>query len=451
MSLLKTALACLLLAVLAPLAGGQTLRPAGPMAPGQYSRSGGYYSPNSAMPVAAPPAPRTISYESSQPESWGESWTSDASESPESDESESEAPEAAPAPTSGWTPPQTPDDLWDSAEIPPNGYNAAAGPSCPTCSDGYCTDGSQSAVSSWLGSYRFGGGNMGFPGPWYISADAFLLHRSNGNANTPITLNSVTGGTMLSARDLTFTSKVGPRLMIGYAWSHTTAFELSYFGLIDSRTQAGVLGNGNLTLPGTLGLFAPDFFDANQVNVTYSSRINNAEFNVLRNTGCSAISWLYGFRYFGLNEHLDINSIGGTGVANYAIGTRNNMYGLQGGARLMVNYKRLALETTFKAGVLENATQQTQNVYDTGLPVAIRDTLSKGANVSFLGEIGLNAIYRFGERWALRGGYTLIWVDGLALAPNQLDYTVGPTSGTLLNHGGNLLLQAVSLGAEYHW
>ena len=117
----------------------------------------------------------------------------------------------------------------------------------------------------------------------------------------------------------------------------------------------------------------------------------------------------------------------------------------------MLNYKGLALETTAKAGVLENATQQSQNASDTGLPFTLRDTLSKGANVSFVGEIGLNAIYKISEHWALRGGYTLIWVDGLALAPNQLDYTFNATSGTPLNHGGNLLLQAVSTGVEFHW
>ena len=127
------------------------------------------------------------------------------------------------------------------------------------------------------------------------------------------------------------------------------------------------------------------------------------------------------------------------------------MFGIQGGARWMFNYKRLALETTAKAGVLENATQQSQNVTDPAFPLPLRNTLEKGANVSFLAKLGLNAIYRLTETWAIRTGYTLIWVDGLALAPNQLDYTFTATSGTGLNHGGNLFLQAISLGVELHW
>jgi len=127
------------------------------------------------------------------------------------------------------------------------------------------------------------------------------------------------------------------------------------------------------------------------------------------------------------------------------------MFGIQGGARWMFNYKRLAVETTLKAGVLENATQQSQNVNDPAFPITLRNTLEKGANVSFLSEIALNASYRLTEHWAIRTGYTLIWVDGLALAPNQMDTTFTATSGTGLNHGGNLLLTAVNLGAEFHW
>ena len=178
--------------------------------------------------------------------------------------------------------------------------------------------------------------------------------------------------------------------------------------------------------------------------------MNNAEFNVLRNTGSNSISWLYGFRYLGLQEHFDINSVG-TSTADYAIHTRNNMFGVQGGMRWMFNYKNLSVEGTGKFGILENATMQTQSVTDPGAPFLPRSAMDKGANVSFLGEFGANMIYRLSEKWGLRFGYTFIWVDGLALAPNQVDTTYTTTSGTGLNHGGNVFLSAINLGAELHW
>lgn len=438
MSLLKTALTCVLLAVLALQASAQTIRPATSKALGQFTSFGGS-PPNTRAttvsaqtPVAAPIMSQPASFDSSDSDSGGEVWTSDA---PISDASESMSPESV-APIV--------DPRYSGTS------NPTMSPSGGGFSQGYCTDDS-SSPSNFLAGYRFAGGNASFNGPWYVSADAFLLRRSNGNAHIPITVDGNTGNTLLNAHDLTFTSKVGPRLMLGYAWSHTTAFEVSYFGLIDSRTQTHQSGNNNLTLPGDLAFVATDFFNANQVNVAYSSRLNNAEFNVLRNTGSNSISWLYGFRYLGLQEHLDINSIGTVGTANYAVLTRNNMFGVQAGGRWMFNYKRFALESTLKFGILENATQQSQNVTDPAFPFTLRNTLEKGANVSFLTELGVNGIYALTEKWAIRAGYTLIWVDGLALAPNQLDYSYTTTSGTSLNHGGNLFLSAINLGVELHW
>jgi hypothetical protein len=445
MSLPKTALACVLLAVLASQAGAQTIRPATSKALGQVTSFAGSPPAASATavsaqtPLAGPAIPQEIISDSSPSDSWNEAWASDATAT---DSPESVLPETIYAP-------QANPLIYD----PPSAstWNPTAAPMGGGCSGGNCSDGSSSSAADWLGSYRFAGGNASFNGPWYVSADAFLLHRSNGNQNMPITVDGNTNNTLLSVRDLTFTSKVGPRLMFGYAWSHTTAFEVSYFGLIDSRTSTNQTGASNLTLPGALAFIATDFFNASQVGVNYNSRLNNAEFNVLRNTGSSSLSWLYGFRYLGLNEHFDISSTGAIGTGRYDISTRNNMFGIQGGARWMFNYKCFALESTVKCGVLENATQQTQNVNDPAYPITVRDTLAKGANVSFLSELNVNAIYRLSEKWAIRTGYTLIWVDGLALAPNQLDTTFTAVSGTTLNHGGNIFLSAINLGVELHW
>ena len=260
MSLLKTALACVLLAVLAPAARAQFTRPANSQTLGQATRYGGSQSATRASPVstqAGPAIPQETVYDSSDSESSDAAWASDT---PSSDSSDTlQSPETLS--------PQYNSPIYDPPTAGNWNSNAAqGGGSC----QGYCTDsstGSTGPASAWLGTYRFAGGNPAFNGPWYISADAFLMHRSNGNANIPITVDGNTGSNILSAQNLTFTSKVGPRLMLGYAWSHTTAFEISYFGLIDSRTQVFMSGNNNLTLPGDLSSSATGFNDANQVGV----------------------------------------------------------------------------------------------------------------------------------------------------------------------------------------
>jgi hypothetical protein len=51
----------------------------------------------------------------------------------------------------------------------------------------------------------------------------------------------------------------------------------------------------------------------------------------------------------------------------------------------------------------------------------------------------------------LRAGYNLIWLDGLALAPDQWDFSNTPASGTSLVDGGSLFLHGANLGVERRW
>ena len=37
-----------------------------------------------------------------------------------------------------------------------------------------------------------------------------------------------------------------------------------------------------------------------------------------------------------------------------------------------------------------------------------------------MGEIGIAGDYRLTDRWSVRGGYRLIWIDRVALATDQL-------------------------------
>ena len=71
--------------------------------------------------------------------------------------------------------------------------------------------------------------------------------------------------------------------------------------------------------------------------------------------------------------------------------------------------------------------------------------------MSFIGDIGLNATYQFSQCLALRGGYQAYWVEGLALAPNQLDFTNTDTSGTSLNKTGSLFMHGAHLGLMARW
>lgn len=48
-------------------------------------------------------------------------------------------------------------------------------------------------------------------------------------------------------------------------------------------------------------------------------------------------------------------------------------------------------------------------------------------------------------------GYNLIWIDGLALAPNQFDFSDDENSGRRLVSGDGIFMNGANLGLEARW
>ncbi len=51
----------------------------------------------------------------------------------------------------------------------------------------------------------------------------------------------------------------------------------------------------------------------------------------------------------------------------------------------------------------------------------------------------------------LRLGYNMIWRSGVALTPDQWDFTKTLTGGTTLVGGGGVFLHGANLGLEARW
>jgi hypothetical protein len=68
-----------------------------------------------------------------------------------------------------------------------------------------------------------------------------------------------------------------------------------------------------------------------------------------------------------------------------------------------------------------------------------------------VGELGLSGTYQLTRVLTVRGGYNLMWIAGVALAPDQLDFTDLPSSGTALDRGGGIFLHGANVGLEARW
>ena len=72
-------------------------------------------------------------------------------------------------------------------------------------------------------------------------------------------------------------------------------------------------------------------------------------------------------------------------------------------------------------------------------------------NVAFVGELGLTGAYQINDCWTVRGGYQVIWVDGIALAPDQLDDSDITTGVATLDTSGHPIYHGFVLAAELGW
>ncbi len=331
----------------------------------------------------------------------------------------------------------------------------------------------------------------------YGSAEFLFLQRTNCSDDQPIIVNlraddgSIVSpsdaATVLSTSDLDFGFDPAVRVLLGHRLHNGWAIEGSYLGFCDADSSAYVQAPNEAaiyTFPGGLsGNVSGDF---GEVWTDYSSSIHSGELNLVCCCGCCApcgkgkgdcgskgqdcnlycrtFEWFVGFRYFNLREHLQIvgnrpqttpTDPGLEDYSVYDVRTSNNLYGPQVGARVRRWGRKLGWEATGKAGIFGSDTQQEQYIWDfpgQPTPFEIRPlTSASDDGVAFVGELNLTGIYRLNETWNLRAGYNLIWITGVALAPDQLDFSTTLPAGNQISSSGGVLLHGVSCGLEARW
>lgn len=308
----------------------------------------------------------------------------------------------------------------------------------------------------------------------FLVVDSVFLQRDNATNNQPIAVHPVRGGanTVLTSRRLRYDTAPGVRLLYGSRGRNGLGWEAGYLGVYGMFADSDVVDPNGISVPGALGSNVPGFGSARRLRPQYFSTLNVAEANALL-TECSRhgdlsarLPWdrcphvrttdlIGGFFWAGLDESasLGITPPGAASTA-YAVATTSNLFGAQLGMRRRTEWERFALEGTFKAGVAGSFLSASADPITTPLVpgTQYRDSRSlRTTSAGLLSTITITAIYRLNDTWGLRAGYNMAWLSGLALAPNQWDFTDTPTSGTTLRGAGGLFLQGASLGLEAGW
>lgn len=265
-----------------------------------------------------------------------------------------------------------------------------------------------------------------------------------------------------------------------------SSLEFTYFGLFFWEDSAEARRLGPLATDGLFSVFSdfgtnpPGGFaetdNADLQTLSYTSTFDNFELNFRQRwmaPNCRYQgSWLWGARYFYLEEDFAYTSLSTVGLLpgdpprrmRATADTNNSLTGLQIGGDLWICIlPGLRAGVEAKAGVYYNHMNVdnviTVNTLPINPPVNPFTEEQIEGDVAFVGDANFLITYRVNYNWTLRGGMQAMFVDGVALAPDN--FNTEPPAGPFgplatgrvpfVDDDGNIFYWGFTAGAEYMW
>jgi hypothetical protein len=300
------------------------------------------------------------------------------------------------------------------------------------------------------------GQSQGAPPRWTISADVIILDRI-GSVNRSLVervpgtvplpnLSTSPGAEALNSNNFRQGFSPGGRIDVMRHGDCGYDVEVLYFQTAGWSSTRSV---GPDNPPDWLVMRAPGGFLQTQDHSyqamawNYDTKLFNAELNVRWNH-YSRLTLLAGFRWVQLSENLQGSLVPLEGFKPFwNTRTTNNLFGLQVGADGKIWERgRFSINGLIKAGAYGNQAEESTGV--TIFKIS-RPSSSKTNHAAFVGEIGLQCKYQVSKGLGLKVGYEALWLEGVALAPGQIQETyttkpdrmhaLGLSSSGVLFHG----------------
>jgi hypothetical protein len=250
----------------------------------------------------------------------------------------------------------------------------------------------------------------------------------------------------------------GPKIDLIYHGDSGYSAELSYFNIFN-QSATKVVGPDNPA--DWLLMKAPYPFwqtqDHTDQAMAWSATTNlySAEANG-RLALSSRVTVLAGFRWLELNDSL-LGTLTPVKIIPpfWNSSTVNNLYGAQIGVDgKILEVGRFSLNGLIKIGLFDNNAGQSTGV---SLQKEVYPSNASTNHAAFVSEAGVQLKYQVSNGLALKAGYEALWLDGVALAPGQIQETIAtehlPPPSTVrtlgINCASGLLFQGVTAGFEY--
>jgi hypothetical protein len=247
---------------------------------------------------------------------------------------------------------------------------------------------------------------------------------------------------------LNFSFAAGPQI---YCTIHGTGnwdVEVGYLGIDGWNAAAYRVEAGNGIQFAAPGFVTAPVAAGEALRFDYFSRLYTTEAN-LKNRFNDWLTLMAGFRWAMLAERFEGSYFQPPPVnaATYFWQNQvdNQLYGFQiGGQAVFLDTGRLRIAATAKGGLYGNvAFQQT-----TGTPPGAPAVSATDHCVACLGEASFTALWQASEHVAWRIGYQALWLDGVALSPNQIHLTNVTTGEARVDAADTVFFHGAVLGFE---
>ncbi len=256
---------------------------------------------------------------------------------------------------------------------------------------------------------RGGSGGRALIGTFRIGA-VFLSRDGPDAQPSAMIFRAADDALLVDATDLDLGTHGGLDFTFRVALGAYADLDLRYFGVDRWTTSRMASDPGGVRFEGF-----GDAVTSPAEQIDYDSKLYSFELGV-RPRVADALPLLVGFRTVQIHEGFALATFDPQPATAIATRTNNFLYGIQVGAEptLLGAGGPLRVEGLLKAGIYAN--RASQSTFSPRLRTPLAANRDRAA---FVGEAGLSVAWKFSRFFTARGGYEILWVHGVALAPDQ--------------------------------
>jgi hypothetical protein len=282
---------------------------------------------------------------------------------------------------------------------------------------------------------------------WQVWANALFLTRSS-TSNQTLVYKGKTTEEIFGSQDLHFGFAWGPNVGLAYCLDRCNSIGVEYYGIDDWTSTGQVAGDVSVQFPLSGGST-----NGGVATFRYTSNLHNTEINLRhRSSNAGWLTTLAGFRWIEISEQFGsvFTETSPAATQNYSIDVSNHLYGFQVGVVANIqNSGPWFFDAWLKEGVFGNSASQSTMEDFRSAGGGMVFAAAGGSNVAFVGDVGLSVGRRITDRLSARLSYMVLWIDGVALAPEQMEVSSPGIGG--LNNSGGVLYHGGFAGVEYCW